>query len=104
MSTPLTHEQRTVHFLNRTSFGPTRETIQRAKEIGILAYFEEQLAPDRIPDTFVEEKIAALKTMRLSSRELIELYPPPQKAREQGMSMAPMQGAAPGDSRAPAPP
>ena len=92
MTAPLTPEQRTVHFLNRTSFGPTRETIQRANEIGIRAYFEEQLAPDRIPDTFVEEKIAGLKTMRLSSRELIELYPAPQKARDQAMGMAPMQG------------
>jgi len=92
MTAPLTPEQRSVHFLNRTSFGPTRETIRRVNEIGIRVYFEEQLEPDRIPDTFVEETIAALKTMRLSSRELIELYPPPQKAREQGMAMAPMQG------------
>jgi len=92
VSTPLTTEQRTVHLLNRTSFGPTRETIERVNRIGARACFEEQLEPDRIPDTFVEEKIAALKSMRLSSRELIELYPPPQKAREQGMAMAPTQG------------
>jgi uncharacterized protein (DUF1800 family) len=92
MTAPLTPEQRTVHFLNRTSFGPTRETIERVNRIGVRAYLEEQLDPDRIPDTFVEEKIAALKTMRLSSRELTELYPPPQKAREQQMTMAPTQG------------
>jgi uncharacterized protein (DUF1800 family) len=92
MTAPLTPEQRSVHFLNRASFGPARETIERVNRIGVRAYFEEQLEPDRIPDTFVEEKIAALKTMRLSSRELIELYPPPEKAREQGMGMAPMQG------------
>ena len=92
MSTALTTEQRTVNFLNRTSFGPTRETIERVNEIGIPAYLDEQLQPNRILDTFVEEKIAALKTMRLSSRELIELYPPPQKAREAGMAMAQTQG------------
>ena len=92
MTAPLTPEQRTVHFLNRTSFGPTRETIERANRIGARAYLEEQLEPDGIPDTVVEEKIAALKTMRLSSRELIELYPAPQKAREQGMAMGEMQG------------
>ena len=92
MSTALTTEQRTVHFLNRTSFGPTRETIEHVNRIGVRAYLEEQLEPDRIPDAFVQEKIAALKTMRLSSRELIELYPAPQKAREQGMAMGEMQG------------
>jgi uncharacterized protein (DUF1800 family) len=92
MTAPLTPEQRSVHLLSRTSFGPTRETIRRVNEIGIRAYLDEQLQPEKISDNFVEEKIAALKTMRLSSRDLIELYPPPQKAREQGMAMAPTQG------------
>jgi len=92
MSTPLTQEQRTVHFLNRTSFGATRETIRRANEVGARAFLDEQMQPDRIPDGFVEEKIAGLKTMRLSSRELIELYPPPRQAPAQGMSMAERQG------------
>jgi len=92
MTAPLTPEQRSVHFLNRTSFGPTRETIRRVNETGIRAYLDEQLQPETISDSFVEEKIAGLKTMRLSSRELIELYPPPEKAREQGIAMAPTQG------------
>lgn len=92
MTAPLTTEQRAVHFLNRTSFGPTRDTIRRVHEIGIRAYLDEQLQPENISDSLVEEKIAALKTMRLSSRELIELYPAPQKAREQGMAMGETQG------------
>jgi uncharacterized protein (DUF1800 family) len=33
----------------------------------------------------VEERLAGLKTMRLSSRELIELYPPPKQAKQQEM-------------------
>jgi len=37
MTAPLTPEQRSVHFLNRTSFGPTRETIERANRIGARA-------------------------------------------------------------------
>jgi uncharacterized protein (DUF1800 family) len=92
MTAPLTPEQRSVHFLNRTSFGPTRETIRRVNETGIRAYLDEQLQPETISDSFVEEKIAGLKTMRLSSRELIELYPPPQKAPEQNTPMVQMQG------------
>lgn len=92
MSAALTEEQRTVHFLNRTSFGPTRETIARVKEIGIGAYLKEQLTPERIADAFVEKRIAGLKTMRLSSRELIELYPPPRQGNAQNMAMAPLQG------------
>src|SRR5206468_6501127 len=57
-------------------------------------YLDEQLAPEKIPDNVAEEKVAALKTMRLSSRELFELYPPPKVAQERGMAM-------PGEMNAP---
>jgi len=97
MSAPLSPEQRIVHFLNRTSFGPTRDDVQKATRMGIRAYLDEQLAPERIPDSVAEEKIAGLKTMRLNSRELIELYPPPRVQRQQanqpgGMAMQAMEG------------
>jgi uncharacterized protein (DUF1800 family) len=93
MNSPLIQEQKVVHFLNRTSFGPTREAVQKVNRMGIPAYLEEQLHPERISDTQVEEKLAGLKTMRLSSRELIELYPPPkQAAGQEMMGQQPMQG------------
>jgi len=93
MNTPLTQEQKVIHFLNRTSFGPTRETAQRVNQLGIHAYLEEQLSPEKISDTLVEEKLAGLKTMRLSSRELIELYPPPkQQTGQEMMGQQRMQG------------
>lgn len=97
MNAPLSQEQRIVHFLNRTSFGPTRDDIQRATRIGIRAYFDEQLMPERIADNGADEKVAGLKTMRLNSRELIELYPPPKLQRLQanqpgGMAMESMEG------------
>ena len=81
MSVPLNQEQKIIHFLNRTSFGPTREEVQKVNRLGIRAYLDEQLSPERIPDSLVEEKLAQLKTMRLSTRELVELYPPPKVAR-----------------------
>src|SRR5262245_59189498 len=87
MSAALSQEQKIVHFLNRTSFGPTAEQIQRVNRLGIAAYLDEQLAPEKIADGVVEEKVGALKTMRLNSRELFELYPPPKVALERGMAM-----------------
>ena len=93
MSTKLTEEQKVVHFLSRTSFGPTREEVQKVNRLGIPVYLEEQLHPERISDSLVEEKLAGLKTMRLSSRELIELYPlPRQQAGQQEMMGQQMQG------------
>ena len=96
MSTALTEEQKVVHFLNRTSFGPTREAVQKVNRLGIRAYLDEQLHPERISDTLAEEKLAGLKTMRLTSRELNELYPPPKQAQQstqqEMMGAQPMQG------------
>ncbi|MGH7888048.1 MAG: DUF1800 domain-containing protein [Candidatus Binatia bacterium] len=83
MSAPLSQEQKVIHYLNRTSFGPTREEVARVERMGIRAHLDEQLRPQTIDDNLTEEKLAGLKTMRLSSRELIELYPPPQVVRQQ---------------------
>lgn len=58
MSALLSQEQKIVHFLNRTSFGPTAGNIQRAARIGIRAYLDEQLAPGQIADNLADEKIA----------------------------------------------
>ena len=83
----LSQEQKIVHFLNRTSFGPNAAEVERANRIGLRAYLDEQLEAEKIDDRSVEEKVRGLKTMRLSTGELFELYPPPKVAREKGMAM-----------------
>ena len=90
MSAPLSDEQKTIHLLNRISFGPSPKEVQRVQRIGIPAYLSEQLAPENISDGAVEEKVAGLKTMRMNSRELFELYPPPKVAKEAGMATGAM--------------
>ncbi len=86
----LSQEQKIVHFLNRTSFGPNAAEVERANRIGLRAYLDEQLEAEKIDDRSVEEKVRGLKTMRLSTGELFELYPPPKVAREKGMAMGQM--------------
>ncbi|HEY7167111.1 MAG TPA: DUF1800 domain-containing protein [Candidatus Binatia bacterium] len=98
MSLELTEAQKLVHVLNRTSFGATREDLDRIRRIGIRAYLDEQLHPESISDTGIDGKLSGLKSIRLSSRELIELYPTPQQAKRRAadnpaMSQAPMQPA-----------
>jgi uncharacterized protein (DUF1800 family) len=86
MSSPLTAEQKTIHFLDRTSFGVTPEIVQRVNRMGMSAYLDEQLQTEKISDDLVEEKVSALKTIRLNSGELFDLYPPPKVAKERGMA------------------
>ncbi len=84
MTAPLTQEQKVIHFLNRISFGAKPEEIEKVNRLGVSSYLEEQLYPEKIPDPLVEEKLAGLKTIRLSSRELLELYPQPNQAKQEG--------------------
>jgi uncharacterized protein (DUF1800 family) len=91
MSASLSQEQKVVHFLNRTSFGPTRDSVESVNLLGFRAYLDQQLDPGNIPDPRVEEKIAGLKTMRLNNGELFELYPPPKVAQERGAMGGAMQ-------------
>ena len=92
MSAPLNQEQKVVHLLNRTSFGPTRQEVQKVNRIGMRVYLDEQLHPEKLSDSLLEEKLAGLKTMRLTSRELIELYPTPQQAKQQAAQNPEMMG------------
>ena len=94
MNPPLNQEQKVIHFLNRTSFGPTRDDVQRVRRLGIHAYLDEQLNPEQIADGLVEDKVAGLKSMRLSARELLELYPQPKQAANPSM-LAPLEMAGP---------
>ncbi len=68
-------DQRIRHFLNRTTFGATDVEIQVVKRVGISHYLERQLYPKSIADPVAEKKLGELKTLHLSSKELLELYP-----------------------------
>jgi uncharacterized protein (DUF1800 family) len=82
-------DRRVLHLLNRISFGPTASEVERVNRLGLSSFLEEQLHPERIPDPLIVEKLAGLRSLKLDSQELLELYPPPKLARPQG---SPMQG------------
>ena len=47
---PKTDDAAIVHVLNRIGFGPTPAAIERVRRVGIRAYVDEQLHPERIDD------------------------------------------------------
>jgi uncharacterized protein (DUF1800 family) len=54
--------------------------------MGVNAYLEEQLRPESIADAGVEEKVAGLKTITLTSGDLFNLYPPAKPGQERNMA------------------
>ena len=61
-----------IHVLNRTGFGPRLGDIERVKAVGIDAYIDEQLHPERIADPVVDAKLAGFRSLRMEIPELLE--------------------------------
>ena len=73
----LTEEQRIVHVLNRLGFGARPGDVERVKGMGVENYINQQLNPEKISDTVVENKIKDLQVLNMSTAELYEKFPQP---------------------------
>jgi uncharacterized protein (DUF1800 family) len=83
-------DKRIVHALNRFTFGVRPSDVERVRTEGLDKWFDEQLHPEKIDDGAVESRLAPFRTLKMSTREMVENFPPPQvlKAIENGrMSM-----------------
>ena len=78
-----TADQQVRHVLNRLAFGARPGDVERVRGMGVDQWIAMQLQPSRIRDTAAERIVRALPTLALSSRELLERYPPPQVVRAQ---------------------
>jgi len=74
-------DKRIVHALNRFTFGARPGDVERVRAIGLEKWFDEQLHPDKIRDGDIEARLAPLRTLNMSTREIIENFPPPQVVR-----------------------
>jgi uncharacterized protein (DUF1800 family) len=92
-----------VHVLNRIGFGPAPGDVDAVRRIGLAAYIDRQLQPERLSDSGLADRLASFSTLQLTTRELAERYYIPalmerqQRQRQQGTA----PGAAPADSPPP---
>ncbi|MBI5032675.1 MAG: DUF1800 domain-containing protein [Chloroflexi bacterium] len=64
--------------LNRISFGPRPGDFERVQAMGVDAYIDEQLYPEKIDDSALEQKIAQIyPTLAISAADLFKNYPQP---------------------------
>ena len=83
---PMPQDKQIIHALNRFTFGIRPGDVERVRAMGLDKWFEQQLHPDKINDDAMETRLAPLRTTRMSPREMVENFPPPQvlKAIETG--------------------
>jgi uncharacterized protein (DUF1800 family) len=77
-ATPLTYQQKCIHLLDRLTFGPKPGELERVRKLGPKAFIQEQLDPDSIDDSLCEKELEDYPTLKMSSYELFQAYPPPQ--------------------------
>jgi uncharacterized protein (DUF1800 family) len=93
-TTPPADTKTIVHLLSRTTFGPRPGDIERVQAIGVGAYLDEQLHPERISDQGVQPRLAALTPLTISARIYArDFYAPMIAARQQFASTQKPPGA-----------
>jgi uncharacterized protein (DUF1800 family) len=85
--TELTEDEAALHALNRLAFGPRPGDLELVKQMGLEKWISQQLNPGSLDESALNERLADLKTLRMSSSELLERFPFPQMAaKKQGLT------------------
>ena len=85
--TELTEDQAILHALNRLAYGPRPGDVEHIREIGLEKWIDQQLHPESIDDSALDERLSQYSTIKMSSRQLLKAYPPPnQAAKQQGVT------------------
>ena len=80
---PAANEQRrAVHALNRLAFGPRPGDVQQVMTIGVDHWIDQQLHPEKIQDSDMQARLAPLRTLNMSAREMVEEFPDAQMIRQ----------------------
>jgi uncharacterized protein (DUF1800 family) len=87
-------QKRAVHALNRLTFGPRPGDIQAVTAMGVDQWIDLQLHPEKISDDAVESRLAAFRTLRMSSKQMAEEFPDNQMVKQVMDGKRPMPTAA----------
>ena len=75
-------ESRTLHALNRLTFGPRPGDVAAVDAMGLSNWFEMQLNPAKIDDSALNARLAMYPAMQLRQAELMAKYPSQQVIRQ----------------------
>ncbi len=88
-------KKRAVHALNRLSFGLRPADVQHVAAMGVDKWIDQQLHPDKIKNDALDSRLSPLRTLRMSTKEIVEEFPDPQliKAVMEGRKSMPSDAA-----------
>jgi uncharacterized protein (DUF1800 family) len=80
--TELTADEATLHALNRLGYGPRPGDVERIRQMGLEKWVEQQLHPDSINDSALDARLEKYRTLKMSSKNLLDEFPPPKQAEK----------------------
>ncbi len=78
-----TADQQVHHVLNRLAFGARPGDVETVRAMGVDAWIERQLHPERIDDPAVNQFLTQFEALSLTGAQLLDMYPPPAQALAQ---------------------
>ena len=85
--TELTEDEAIMHAMNRLGYGPRPGDVERIRKMGLEKWIDQQLHPDSIDDSALDQRLQRYSTLNLSAKKLIQEYPQPgQVIKKEGIS------------------
>ncbi|HEY4742104.1 MAG TPA: DUF1800 domain-containing protein [Candidatus Acidoferrales bacterium] len=78
--TELSEDEAILHALNRLAYGPRPGDIENVRKMGLEKWIDQQLHPESIDDSALDARLEQYPTLRMSSKKLLDEFPPPQQA------------------------
>src|ERR1035441_259041 len=63
-----------VHVLNRITFGPRPGDVEAVQKMGLHNYIEQQLHPETIDDSAVEQEVSKFELLQMTPQQLTQIY------------------------------
>ncbi len=76
----LSNDEKIAQVLTRLTFGIRPGDFERVKAIGVNAFIAQQLEPESMKDSALDERLRKLPSLTISTPEIIEQYTPPKPA------------------------
>src|SRR5215470_17161101 len=74
-------DKRILHALNRFTFGACPGDVEAVRAMGLEKWFDRQLHPDDINDSALDARLSPFRTLKMSAREMMENFPPPEAVK-----------------------
>ncbi|HTL03669.1 MAG TPA: DUF1800 domain-containing protein [Vicinamibacterales bacterium] len=86
---PANNDDKSIsHVLDRLGYGPRPGDVEKVRQVGVMNYIDQQLHPEKIDDSALEARLAPLKTIDLSSREIARDYYQPAQVQKRQQKQA----------------